>query len=136
MTDDALIKSAIEAREGAYAPYSHFRVGASAKLNDGRVFSGVNMENASFGLTVCAERNAMATAVCEGMQPGDLAVIAIAAEAAAPTPPCGACRQVLMEFGTAATRVLLHNVADGSELEMSLGELLPGAFLRSSMPGQ
>ncbi len=130
----ALVEAAIAARSAAYAPYSGFKVGAALLLKDGRVVTGVNVENASYGLTTCAERNACAAAVSAGAGPGDVRFIAIAASAEEPTPPCGACRQVLAEFGDAETGVLLHNVKDGEERRFTLAELLPHAFLRASLP--
>ena len=96
MTDSDLILVAIDARLKAYAPYSGFRVGAALVTEDGRVFTGVNVENISFGLTMCAERVAMGCAIQSGAsKPSRLA---IAADSKNPVVPCGACRQVLAEF--------------------------------------
>ena len=131
-SDDDLIEAAREVRERAYAPYSRFRVGAALRLKNGVVVTGVNLESCSYGLTVCAERNAVATAVAGGAAPGDIEIVAIAAAAERPTPPCGACRQVLAEHAGAGARVLLYNVRDGAREEMSLAELLPRAFDRGS----
>jgi homotetrameric cytidine deaminase len=132
--DQALVDAATAAREHAYAPYSRFRVGAAILLRDGRVVVGANVENASFGLTVCAERNAIAAAVSAGAEPGAVVAIAIAADADQPTPPCGACRQVLAEFGTPETTIILVNVRDGSLARHELGALLPNAFVKGSLP--
>ena len=106
----------------SYSPYSHYPVGAALLCADGRVFQGCNIENASFGLTNCAERTAMFKAVSEGAT--EYTAIAIAATVSAPW-PCGACRQVLNEFAP-GIRVLV--VWDGGEDEMSLNELLPHGF--------
>jgi homotetrameric cytidine deaminase len=131
----ALINAAVEARARAYAPYSRFQVGAALMLRDGQVVTGVNVENASYGLTVCAERNAIAAAVNAGAGPGDISSVAIATEAEQAAPPCGACRQVLAEFGKPESPVLLYNVKDGKAERATLAELLPHAFLRESLPG-
>ena len=128
MSAEPLITAATQARERAYAPYSGFRVGAALQTADGQVFTGVNVENASYGLGVCAERNAVAAAVAAGMQPGDLAAIAVSADAPTPTSPCGACRQVLAEFADEGMKVLLHNTRDGRTLELDFHTLLPHAF--------
>ena len=97
MTDlDRLISAARTAREFAVAPYSHFKVGAALRSSDGTIFTGCNVENASYGLTVCAERVALLKALSEGQR--DFAMIAVAADTEAPTPPCGPCRQLLWEY--------------------------------------
>jgi len=127
-----LVEAASEARQHAYAPYSGFRVGAALQLDDA-VVTGVNVENCSYGLTVCAERNAIAAAVRSGAEPGSVLAVAIVADAEGPTPPCGACRQVLAEFVAPNARVILHNLRDGSSTEMAFTELLPHAFDRSSL---
>lgn len=121
MNLDALQKVAWEAREHAYAPYSKFSVGAALLAADGRIFSGCNVENLSYGLTNCAERVAIGTAVAAGAR--EFLVVAVVAETGVPVSPCGACRQVLAEFGV--PRVLLANRTES--LEFTLEELLPRA---------
>lgn len=134
--DRALVDAAVDVRHHAYAPYSKFQVGAAILLKDGLVVTGANVENVSYGLTVCAERNAIAAAVAAGAGPGDVAAVAIvtAIENAEATPPCGACRQVLAEFGESETPVLMFNVASNRFERMTLAELLPRAFLKDNLP--
>lgn len=111
--------------EQAYAPYSHFQVGCALITNSGSLFTGCNVENASYGLTICAERNAVFHAVAEegpGMKIATLAVIALGQA----FPPCGACRQVIAEFATPETRVCF--LRDGNPVVMSMAELLPAGF--------
>lgn len=93
-----LCNMALAVREHAHAPYSRFKVGAALEDRTGRVFTGCNVENATYGLTVCAERVAVLKAISEGVRPRQFVRIAIAADTATPTPPCGACRQILWEF--------------------------------------
>ncbi len=119
-----LLEAARAARENAYAPYSGFRVGAAALGEDGRMYTGVNVENASYGLTVCAERNAVAAAVVAGNR----RVRAVAISTDRPgTMPCGACRQVIREIGPDAV-VIVDDEPEPRVYEM--GELLPDAFER------
>jgi cytidine deaminase len=122
-TVDRLIEAARRAQAHAYAPYSRFPVGAAVLGSDGRVFEGCNVENSSFGLTVCAERNAVAAAVVAGARPAAVAVVANGK----PVAPCGACRQVLAEFDAEMPVVLASAAGDGREVT-SLDALLPGAF--------
>lgn len=121
-----LVRAARAARRRAYAPYSGFRVGAAVRAAD-RTFAAANVENASYGLSVCAERNAVAAAVAAGAR--RLEAVAVASGTRPPTPPCGACLQVLAEFAGPGLPVLLAG-AGGSRLETTLGELLPRAFGR------
>ncbi|HVS42950.1 MAG TPA: cytidine deaminase [Candidatus Dormibacteraeota bacterium] len=123
-SDEALIELARRTSENAYAPYSRFRVGAAVRTEAGGVYTGCNVENASYGLTCCAERNAVFAAVAaEG--PG-MRLVGVAVHAEAHTvPPCGACRQVIAEFGPQA-RVLFPS--DGAVTAMRADELLPGRF--------
>ncbi len=109
----------------AYAPYSHFHVGCALLTAQGNIFSGCNVENASYGLTICAERNAIFHAVTEegpGMKIATLAVIALGHE----FPPCGACRQVIAEFASPETAVWF--LRDGKPVSMTMAELLPASF--------
>lgn len=121
-----LLRRAREAREHAYAPYSHFPVGAALLADTGEVFTGCNVENASFSLTNCAERVAIGKAVSEGVR-NFRAVAVVGPEDDAPCPPCGSCRQVLWEFGPDLV-VVLPDGEGGAPRTVPLRELLPGAF--------
>ena len=127
--DDRLVALAIEARQRAYAPYSKFPVGAALLTKSGRVFTGCNVENVSFGLTVCAERVAVFQAVCCG----ERHLEAIAVVSSSGVPPCGACRQVLREFG-AALRVVVADT-QGTTREYSLDDLFPDGFKPEDLTG-
>ena len=120
---DRLVEAALSVRERAYAPYSDFAVGAAVLDADGAIHLGCNMENASYGLSVCAERHAVAAAVAAGVQ--QFVAIAVVTGTMPPTSPCGACRQVLAEFGDMP--VILANL-DGERATTSVAELLPLAF--------
>jgi cytidine deaminase len=123
--DDALVAAARAARKRAHAPYSRFQVGAAVADERGRVHVGCNVENASYGLTICAERNAVAAAVAAGAR--TLRAVAVVTPTRPPGAPCGACRQVLAEFGDGGTRVLLASPTGRAE-ETTLGALLPRGF--------
>lgn len=123
MDDEALVELAKKARTHAYAPYSGFAVGAALLAADGRVFSGCNIENASYGLTNCAERTAIFSAVAAGAR--DFAALAVVADGDLPCSPCGACRQVIAEF--AVERIILANLK-GDRQVVTKEELLPFAF--------
>lgn len=122
--DRELVGQAVAARERAYTPYSHFRVGAALVTGTGRVFHGCNIENASFGLTNCAERTALFSAVAAGEH--DIQTIAVVADTESLTTPCGACRQVMVELAPKA-RVYVANLK-GEVLATTTRDLLPGAF--------
>src|SRR3984957_17854586 len=107
---EELIREARAARDRAYAPYSTFRVGAAVLTRTGRVFRGCNVENASYGLTLCAERVALALAVAEGCSRGDFSHLAVIADTEQPVAPCGACRQVMMELGGPDLMVIQANL--------------------------
>lgn len=124
----ALIEAAREARLHAYAPYSEFQVGAALLTTDGRVFSGCNVENASYGLCNCAERTALFSAIAAGYGPGDFSHLAVIGDTEQPISPCGACRQVMIELGGADLIVVQANL-HGDAIETSAAALLPGAFL-------
>jgi cytidine deaminase len=119
----ALLKAARAVRARAHAPYSKFRVGAAVLDERGRIHAGCNVENASFGLTVCAERNAVAAAIAAGAT--RIRAVAVVTPTAAT--PCGACRQVLMELGGPATDVLIAGPKSAAQ-SRTLGQLLPAAF--------
>jgi cytidine deaminase len=118
MEDAALFEHARHVAERAYAPYSRFRVGAAVLLRDGRVAVGTNVENASYGLTLCAERAALARAVAEGARPGEIEAVAVTAS------PCGGCRQWLLELGVG--RVVFP--VSGELVARTPAELLPESF--------
>jgi cytidine deaminase len=119
-----LLRAAARARANAWAPYSNFAVGA-AVLGAGRIFAACNVENVSFPLSVCAERNAVAMAVAAGVTRID--AVAVVGGGGRPTPPCGGCRQVLAEFCSPDAPVVYAN-PDGETVETTLGALLPRAF--------
>jgi len=122
-----LIEAAAAASGRAHCPYSKLSVGAALRAADGRVFTGCNVENASYGLTICAERNAVFRAVSEGCR--DFSAIAIVAGADTAPYPCGACRQVLAEFCETSLPVYVATSARPQQFESStLGELLPRTF--------
>lgn len=123
-----LMKMAIEARQNAYAPYSRFAVGAALLAESGRVYTGCNIENASYGLTCCAERNAIFAAVGAGER--RFKMLAVAADSPEPVAPCGACRQVIAEFGISL--VVMGNLKEETKT-MTAEELLPYGFGQESM---
>jgi len=130
MADD-LVRAARAAQRAAYAPYSKFRVGAALEAEDGTVFTGCNVENASYGLTICAERAALAAAVTAGAR--RFRRIVIASDSTPPASPCGACRQALAEFGL---ELAVRSVGPGGELGWTLGDLLPDAFTPQRLGGR
>ena len=127
---EELIKAARAARENAYVPYSKFKVGAAVLSKSGKIFVGCNVENASYGLTNCAERTAIFTAVSAGET--DLTALAVVADTIGPTAPCGSCRQVMAEFGI--SKIVLCNVKGESRV-VSLDDLLPYSFTKIDSTG-
>jgi cytidine deaminase len=128
---DALIEEARDARSRAYAPYSNFMVGAALVTDDGKHFSGANVENASYGLAICAERVAATTAVAAGAR--RIEAVAVTGSSPAPTPPCGACRQFLYEFNPEMT--IVSEGGDGQRKEWRLSELLLDGFGPKDLKG-
>lgn len=124
---ERLFKAAERARKAAYAPYSHFQVGAAVLTEDGSIISGCNVENASYGLAMCAERNAIARMVVEKKK---LRAVAIVVDSEVPTPPCGACRQVIAEHCAPETPISSRTVS-GKTATWTLKGLLPAAFTKS-----
>lgn len=122
--DDALIEEAKKAREKAYTPYSHFNVGAAVRTKSGEIFHGCNIENSSYGATVCAERVALYNAYVHEQR--EIEAIAIVADTNVPCPPCGICRQVIIELG-GDIEVILTNL-QGDIRVFKASELLPEAF--------
>lgn len=120
-----LIDQAIEARKHAYTPYSNFQVGAAVLTKNTHVFLGCNIENASYGLTNCAERTAIFKAISEGEK--DIEAIVVVGDTDGPIAPCGACRQVMAEFCDENTKVILTNLK-GNVIETTIKQLLPGFF--------
>ena len=117
----------IEARNNAYAPYSKFYVGAVLECNDGTILLGSNVENASYGLTICAERNVLFQAYNKGYRKGDFKRLSIIADSSTITFPCGACRQVIVELLDDNSPILCFNL-DGNYKELSIEELMPYQF--------
>ena len=128
MDDKALVEAAKKAREFSYSPYSKFAVGAAVLTRSGKVYGGCNIENASYGITNCAERTAIFHAVSEGER--EIAALAIVADSKRPVPPCGACRQVIAEFKI--PHIIMANL-EGKIQTATCEELLPGAFSDEDM---
>lgn len=130
MNKQQLIEAAKQARERAYVPYSNFKVGAALLTKDGKVYGGCNIENASYGLCNCAERTALFKAYSEGDH--EYAMLAVVADTERPVPPCGACRQVIVELCDPNMPVILANMK-GDVQETTVKELLPGAFSKEDL---
>ena len=135
MTPNALVKIAIEAMHKAYAPYSGYFVGAALLTKDGKVYTGCNIENASFTPTICAERTAFSKAVSEGDK--EFSAIAIVGgkggKMVGAFPPCGVCRQVMAEFCDPDNFKVYLGLPDGNFEEYTLGDLLPAGFFPSAL---
>lgn len=125
---ERLHKAAVAVQPHAYAPYSGFRVGAALLTDDGHIFTGVNVENASFPVTICAERGALMAAIAGGHS--RFKAVAVVTDASHPAAPCGLCRQMLAEFGLELQVLIIGR--DGPDALVTLGELLPRAFTRDS----
>lgn len=126
----SLVDAAMAARKNAYVPYSQFAVGAAVSAG-GQVFGGCNVENASYGLSLCAERNAIFQAVAAGHR--HIEALAVVAGTAQPVSPCGACRQVMAEFMASTAPVTLSNL-EGAHEDTTVSALLPGAFTKGALP--
>ncbi|MFN2371273.1 MAG: cytidine deaminase [Candidatus Krumholzibacteriia bacterium] len=136
MTDreQNLVEAACAVRAHSHSPYSGFKVGAALLDTAGRVHLGTNVENASFGLSICAERSAVVRAVTDGVT--SFTAIAVCADGPEPTPPCGACRQVLLEFAPDAVVLMAgERGAAGPVLRLTVAELVPHAFRDYRRPG-
>lgn len=127
---EKMFKKAKEAQKNAYVPYSEFPLGAAVLTEDGSIYTGVNIENASFSLTNCAERSAIFTAVSQGKR--KIEALLIVSSTKNPVPPCGACRQVIQEFADGDIEIVMMTT-DGKELTMTSTELLPGAFSNNDL---
>ena len=127
MKKEELIKKAENARELAYAPYSKFKVGAALLTKDGQVFLGANIENSSYPLCMCAERNALYNAMLHGYKKADFVALALTADTDEPCSPCGACRQVISELFPKDAPIYMANLK-GDVKESNIQELLPFAF--------
>ena len=127
MTKEELVKKAVEARKLSYSPYSNFKVGAALLTKDGKVFLGANIENSSYPLCMCAERNALYHAMVNGYKKSDFLALALAADTEGPCSPCGACRQVISELFPAKAPIYMSNLK-GALQETNITELLPFAF--------
>ncbi len=131
MKNRELLDKAYEAMENAYVPYSHFKVGAALLTESGKVYTGCNIESASYGATNCAERTAIFKAVSEGEK--DFDKIAIVSHTHSETYPCGICRQVMAEFSEHLDLEVILDDGAGGEKVFTIDELLPGAFTKKDM---
>lgn len=123
---EALLAAARDAQAAAYCPYSNFPVGAALLTADGAIYKGCNVENASYGLSLCAERNAIAAAVAAGQM--DFVAIAVVTQAGEPARPCGACRQVIAEFSLRENPVIVLSANDSDIAIEAITDLLPKSF--------
>ena len=129
MNAESLLQAALAAREHAVAPFSHYKVGAALECRNGKIYGGCNVENSTYGLTVCAERVALWKALSEGER--EFVRVAVASQGSQPAPPCGACRQLLWEFG-GNLEVILGNTEGYREVHHLAG-LLPHPFDRGML---
>lgn len=127
MLKEELVQQAKEAMDYSYSPYSKFKVGAALLTKDGKIYYGANIENASYPLSMCAERNAIYNAYCHGILMDDIEALAIVGDTKKPISPCGACRQVINELFPKDAPIYLANL-DGDIKEITIGELLPYSF--------
>ena len=127
MRDEELMQQAVEARQLSYSPYSNFKVGAALLCKDGKVFLGANVENSAYPLCMCAERNALYSAMMNGYKKSDCVALAITADTDEPCSPCGACRQVISELFPSEGKIYLANLK-GATKETDIKELLPFSF--------
>ena len=132
MKPNELIKKAEEARKLSYSPYSHFAVGAALLCKDGRVFVGSNIENSSYPLCMCAERNALYNAKMNGVKKEEMVALALIADTDEPCSPCGACRQVISELFPKDAPIYMANLK-GDVKETTIEELLPYAFSEDAL---
>lgn len=123
-----LMDQAKAVKKNSYSPYSNFRVGAAILMKDGSVFTGVNIENVSFGATNCAERSAIFTAISQGYKKHEIEAVAVSGDTESYLPPCSICRQVMVEFCDPETAVYLSRTSDDEIYETSVTELVPLAF--------
>lgn len=133
MNPEKLVQEAIMARKKAYAPYSRFQVGAALLTKSGKIYHGCNIENAAYGVTICAERTALFKAYSEGER--EFSMLAVVADTDRPVPPCGACRQVLSELCPQDMKVVLANL-HGKMTVHTVKELLPWAFSTEDVHGK
>lgn len=129
---DELILKAKEAREASYSPYSKFKVGAAILMKDGTYILGCNVENSSYGLSICAERNALFQMVAKGYKKGDAKAMCIIGQTDTPISPCGACRQVMEELLSRDCKIILANLKNDVK-QMTIDELLPYSFSEDSL---
>lgn len=133
---DSLVRAAADARAHSYSPYSKFRVGAALLTNNGKVYTGCNIENAAYSPTICAERVALGAAIVAGEEIGSFEAIAVVADEATPTSPCGVCRQVLSELAPGVLVIMAASPEKSSDiLKMKIEELLPHGFVFPKVQG-
>lgn len=132
MNNQDLLLRAVKIMEYSYSPYSKFPVAAVALMKDGRIFGGVNVENASYGGTICAERSAVVSAISNGYKATDFEKILIVSNLETPISPCGICRQFLLEFFTEENEIIMAN-KEGKMLITNIEQLVPYGFRKSSL---